>query len=310
MILAFNRPSLFRECLDAIAGKIDCKIYIHVDGPRKIKKQFDSNKIQMIKQIIDEYENKFTIKTYFQNANLGIRHSVPFAINWVLNENDSIIVVEDDLIPSVHALNFCMNSLVLYRENPYIGCVAGYSNSNLDFGKRDDSDVHLSIFPESYMWATWRHKWAYYSDTIYLKNSLKKLSKFLDIRDWKFMLIWQIRAWQARWNIVDTWAYRWVFSLWQQKMFCVIPNHRISVYKGNDEGTHTLGFKKQNLVTHQFYPIVRMDISTNDYDKSGDLLLARKIFGMSNLGILLLIGETIVLMILKVKRQIHKRLRY
>ena len=41
------------------------------------------------------------------------------------------------------------------------------------------------------------------------------------IGDWKFKLIWQLRALQAKLGLVDTWAYRWVFSLWQHKKFCI-----------------------------------------------------------------------------------------
>jgi hypothetical protein len=301
LILGFNRPDLLDQCLNSIVGTLNSKIYVHIDGPRQKKELQDMNKIERIREIISEYEKKIRIETNFQSVNLGIRRSVPFAVDWVLKENDSVIVIEDDLIPSPHALKFCMDALVLYEENPEIGAISGFAHPSPDLAYKRDSDVHLSIIPESYMWATWKHKWINYSDEIFLKESLKNMFEFSGIGDWKFKLIWQLRALQAKLGLVDTWAYRWVFSLWQYKKFCIGPNYPISVYKGEVEGTHTLGNYKKKLVADRFYPILRLNIKVSDYDKNIDLIYAKKYLGLSILGILQLLGETLILYIKKKK---------
>jgi hypothetical protein len=52
-------------------------------------------------------------------------------------------------------------------------------------------------------------------------------------------LVWAINFQDADRGLINTWAYRWVASLWMENLICISPNRNIASYHGAESGTHT-----------------------------------------------------------------------
>ena len=123
-----------------------------------------------------------------------------------------------------------------FRDDPIIGHVSGY-NAVPKFGVSEPGEIcRASIYPESYAWGTWENKWQYYSDEI-PSLTTKELERMTG-SFWS-AIEWRLNFHDSRLSYVNTWAYRWVASLWRNNLLGVTPNRNIATYVGQYNGTHT-----------------------------------------------------------------------
>ena len=96
-----------------------------------------------------------------------------------------------------------------------------------------------SIYPASYAWATWDRAWNYFdSDLTWGANV--SIDELIGITGSLVgALKWKLNFLDAKAERIDTWAYRWIASMWSKKMKTIGPNVNICSYHGWVGGTHT-----------------------------------------------------------------------
>jgi hypothetical protein len=126
-----------------------------------------------------------------------------------------------------------------YQEQTKIAHINGYNLVPKDHLTNPDNASRLSIYPESYAWATWDRAWQKYDDNL----TWAKDASISDIRKVCGSTIgalrWKQNFSDASAERIDTWAYRWLASMWEQNWAMVSPNKNIASYHGNIDGTHT-----------------------------------------------------------------------
>lgn len=236
LIIAYNRPLMFKRVLDAVLDSEISKLYIHIDGPKDLK---DKKLIQTNLNIINRIDvPNLEVKSVVLEKNLGIRHAVPRAVSWVLSENNEVIVLEDDAIPSATFFTFMKKMLNEYKDSKEIFNISAYSCIP-NFLFSTNNQIRLTNYPASYAWATWKNKWLIYNDA---------LPNFYKIKDLKVLLnkttniyeaiIWRREFLNARKNLVSSWAYRWMFSIWVNNKLSLNSNVNLISYIGQNQGSN------------------------------------------------------------------------
>lgn len=158
----FNRADKTKLVLENLAkndlaGESD--IYIFCDGPRNIK---DLQDIKEVHEVIDSFQgfkNKYITK---REVNHGSQFSIIYGINQVLENHDSIIVVEDDIITAPSFLKFTNDALNFYKDESNIWCVSGF-NYPKNIITYPDSYLEDVFFVKgknsSWGWGTWKDRW-------------------------------------------------------------------------------------------------------------------------------------------------------
>ena len=291
LVVAFNRPHLLKKLLIMLIEVDNISLHVVIDGPR-IGNLKDKKQVEECTKIVDELGKEKDIEIFIRKTNLGIRKGIPDAINWVLRNNSKIIIVEEDVIPSLDCINFLIKSLDENESNKLIGHISGYNLVPETRITKNNESSRLSIYPESYCWATWKDRWKIYSDELNITPGFKAPNSNLMDR-----IYWKLCFFQARLNLVDTWAYRWIYSLWEHGLLCISPNRNLSNYQGWTNGTHT--FKRSRFFEPEIGKVESLKNRTENLfpDMRADRYLRKEIFRITLFGVVVKFIETLILLV-------------
>ncbi len=183
----FNRPDKTKQVLDALSSNdlaSESEIFIFCDGPRNIK---DLSSLKKVHDIIDKTSGFKKVHITKREINHGSQFSIIYGINDVLENQDSVIVVEDDILTCRDFLKFTNQALEFYKDDEKVWCVSGFNYpekiiSYPDSYQEDVFFVHGKN--SSWGWGSWKDRWqkidfeiSDYDDFIKNKELVKKFNR-------------------------------------------------------------------------------------------------------------------------------------
>lgn len=238
--IIFNRPDTTERVFSEIAKAKPPKLLVVADGART-NKIGEAEKVATTRAIIQRVDWDCEVLTNFSEVNLGCKVRVSSGIDWVFEQVEEAIILEDDCLPDATFFRFCQEMLERYRGDQRIGMISG---DNFQFGqKRNNDSYYFSKYVHIWGWATWRDRW---------QNSYDgELKKWPSIRDdgWLLDILGnadEVESWTDVFermykSKVDTWDYQWVFANWVEGRINVMPNvNLISNIGFGADATHTI----------------------------------------------------------------------
>jgi hypothetical protein len=303
LILAYNRPDQIKGLIDSMRPYEPKRIFVGVDGPKDNPKDIDRVRAVIDQVRIIDWTDEVQILE--RKSNLGLRLAVPEAVTWAISEAGRVIVVEDDVRVSKDFFPYMNHCLTEYENDNLVGHVSGYNPVPQRYITSPHYRSRASLFPESYAWATWDRAWSKYQDDLSWVNELgigelKRIAGSLQAA-----LAWKLNFADADSGAIKTWAYRWVASLWKNKMLSLSPNVNLVDYQGLTDGTHTKGSRSwSELETAEV-----MSLETGSpkdslvIDNLADSWISKNIFRSTNLGVLRRTAESVALNLLRYPRK-------
>ncbi len=260
-------------------------ILLAVDGPKNTR----SNDVDLVRQtqnLVSEITWDAEIQTRFRDSNLGLRKAVVDAVTWANSEYGQVIVLEDDVRAGPQLLDFLNHNLMTHRGSSRIAHINGYNLVPEEHLTNPDLAARLSIYPESYAWATWERAWQKYDDDLtWAKNaSVEDVKKVCGSTIGA--LRWKQNFADAASERIDTWAYRWLASMWEHNWLMVSPNRNIATYKGMEGGTHTRSHQRWNEIPQEEVPARLYAESVEEVDGAAEYWLGARVFGENIKGII------------------------
>ncbi|MDV7199725.1 hypothetical protein RYZ18_00125 [Roseovarius sp. 10] len=240
-LIIFNRPDATERVFSAIASARPPKLLVIADGPRGDRVQ-EAEKCALTRAIIDRVDWDCEVLTNFSDKNLGCKVRVSSGIDWVFDQVEEAIILEDDCLPHPTFFRYCQELLVRYRHDQRIGLISG---DNFQFGRRrNDDSYYFSKYVHIWGWATWRDRW--------VANYDVAMSNWPRIRDGGWLsdifdhgreaFFWHNIFERVYRGEIDTWDYQWVFANWLQGRLTVLPTVNLVTNIGFDaNATHTTG---------------------------------------------------------------------
>jgi hypothetical protein len=235
----FNRPNVTRRVFDRIRNAKPSTLLVIADGPRGIHQE-DQEKCRQVTEIVDTgVDWPCTVLKNYSETNLGCRKRVSSGLDWVFENVESAIILEDDCLPDPTFFPFCEELLLRYQDDERIMMISG---DNFQFGKtRTKDSYYFSRYAHIWGWASWRRAWRHYD---------AHMQNWPYIRDSELLrsILPESKA-LARWKkifrltfagVFDTWDYQWVFACWINNGLSILPQHNLVSNIGfGTEGTHT-----------------------------------------------------------------------
>lgn len=239
LLLAYNRPELLGDLIDALRPLAPGLVYVAVDGP-KPGDDDDEARVQATRDAVARIDWTRDVHTRFRPVNMGLRASVADAVGWAVADHGQVIVMEDDVIPGRHVIPYLEHMLERYRDDERILHISGYNNVPDEQLTERGPGSRLSVYPESYTWATWDRAWRHYDDALSwpTRRDRPALRRITGSRS--AARRWMQNFADARAGRISTWAYRWVASMWSHDALMVTPNVNLVRYVGHADGTHTV----------------------------------------------------------------------
>lgn len=234
LLFTYNRSVHTGKVINALKQNtvLPQKLFVFQDGIKHGKDIEEWHKVNKLIKTIDWCDNEIIVSEY----NKGLATSIVSGINYVFEEYDAVIVLEDDCVPAPNFINFMQLCFVKYQENKDIYSVSGYSwPFNL---KKTSYDVYACGRISSWGWGTWKDRWDTFEKDYELIRKMKQekdTSKNLAMwgRDLEEMLVANVRG-----NI-DSWAVFWALNIISREGICINPYKSLIRNIGTDgSGVH------------------------------------------------------------------------
>ncbi len=240
--LIFNRPDTTEKVFEAIRQAKPPKLLVVADGARSDRPN-ELKKCETTRAIIERVDWDCEVLTNYSEINLGCKRRVSSGLDWVFDNVEEAIVLEDDCLPHPSFFPFCEELLDYYRSDRRIMAISG---DNFQFGRqRTPYSYYFSRYNHCWGWATWKRAWHYYDIEMKLWPQIRDGNwlKFI-LAEPNAIQYWQ-KIFQATYDEkINSWAFRWTFACWLQSGLTVLPEINLVSNIGFDqEGTHTRNAK-------------------------------------------------------------------
>lgn len=252
----FNRPRHTRASFETIRAQRPPKLFIIADGPRH-GRLLDIERCKQVREIVENIDWPCEVHRNYASENLGCKLRVSSGLDWVFEQVDAAIVLEDDCLPNNDFFNFCEDALIRYADELKVWVVTG---NNFQKGlKRGDASYYFSKYNHCWGWATWKRAWKHYRVDMPFwpewKNKAEWLSFMPDPIERKS---WAEIFDRVKRGEIDTWDYQWTACVWYHGGLTVTPNvNLVSNIGFGPDATHTLTDSEQaGLPTYPLGPLI------------------------------------------------------
>jgi hypothetical protein len=246
LVFAYNRPDKLEALLRSLAACPELEgtdISIYVDGP---KNDCDRERVARVKEIARSKAPGHA-QILARAENFGLKRSIMTGVTDTLEQHESVVVLEDDLIVSPQLLAYFNSALTAYAGNERVASLTGYMFNVPQLAKRNTS--FFLPFPNPWGWATWRSRWRSFIDgknQIAAELDSRRFRQSFDahgVRDFTSILELD----QA--DLLSSWFINWYLSVFMHSGLTLWPPQPLVCNQGDGGGTHATTF---NL--HRFLP--------------------------------------------------------
>ena len=238
LVLGYNRPEKTIQLINQLRTLEPQTILFAVDGP-KFGNSIDELKVREVKQAVAAIDWNCSVETRFRDSNLGLRRAVVDSVEWAIDRFGCVTVIEDDALPGPEFIRYSEFMLDRYKFEDGIAHVNGYNIAPPHSLSSREMQNRISIYPASYAWSTWDRAWKHFDSTLEWGSSVS-IDELTRITGSLIgALKWKLNFLDAKAERIDTWAYRWIASMWSKNFKTIGPNINISSYHGWSDGTHT-----------------------------------------------------------------------
>jgi putative methyltransferase (TIGR04325 family) len=261
-LFVYKRPTHTAKVLDALIncdGSEEVNLFVFCDGLRDESNETEAKSIFAVRELIGKEKRFKSIQIIQRSSNFGLAKSIISGVSQVLEEYNEIIVLEDDIIPSVGFLNYMNDALFLYKGNAKVGCIHAW-NYDLNVDVTGQGTFFLPG-ADCWGWGTWRGSWSQFEeDGVKLQTAIKKkgltdLFGRKGTHDFGKMLQDQIDG------LNDSWAIRWHASLVIAEKYCLHPSIAIVKNIGLDgSGVHCGDTDSIKMKTVDYIEVKEIDV--------------------------------------------------
>ena len=236
-LFAYNRPKHLEQVINALLKNKESRssdLVVYSDAPRTIE---DGTRVAEVRRLLDALDGFRSIRIIKREVNHGLAKSIIGGVSDTLKDYDGVIVLEDDVVPSPHFLDYMNEALRLYKNEETVGCIHAYSYPC-------PKPLPKTFFlkgADCWGWGTWKNSW-----NLFEKNGQVLLDKILDSNlSHQFDLEGAVPYTQMLRNQIhgknDSWAIRWHASMFLANKLCLHPGKSLVKNIGLDAtGTNCL----------------------------------------------------------------------
>jgi hypothetical protein len=225
VLIAFNRPQETKEVFRKIRAAKVPKLYIVVDAPRE-NNESDRILNEEVLAVFNDIDWDCDVKKNIASKNMGVGPRPYTGIDWVFENEEMAIILEDDCVPSLGFFDFCTELLHRYKDDPRIMHISG-SRYNTEFEMGNNDSYFFSRYQFNWGWATWRRSWKKYDfemgnyDAVLKKNYLNLRFSQYEARYWRRHFD------RVKVNKAYMWDFQWQYAIFMNAGLCIFPKENL-----------------------------------------------------------------------------------
>lgn len=258
LFMVFNRPEKTLRVWEQIRKAKPKKLYVSADGARPHLPE-DKEKCEQVMKIVSQVDWDCDVKYLFHENNLGCSFAGKTAFEWVFSQEEDMIQLEDDVLPTQSFFWFMQEMLEKYKDDKRI-CYICAENYGIKSG---DATYFFSQYGGSWGWATWKRVHDLWE---YKLNSLEDVVNSQSFKK-SFPSRFQYDFWKRKfyeWKYVggNTYDLQTIFILHKYNMVSIVPNINLTTNIGWDkEASNTIIEDIDNPIAKKFGNIPSFEIN-------------------------------------------------
>lgn len=273
-IIVFNRPDCTSEILKVLQQIKPTHLLVIADGPRP-HVPGDAARCIEVRQLIDEMVNwNCRVDKNYSDFNLGCKRRPETGIDWVFDQVEEAIILEDDCLPDQSFFPYCQSLLQKYRYDERIMMISGYCFFDTP-SHRSDS-YYFSYLASTWGWATWRRAWRLndpFLDNWSIISESKLIEKlFPEKVHSKYWYDVFARILDGR--LSDAWDYQWQLACWANSGYRIFP--KVNLIKNIGHGADATHTFSPNIYSNELktieLPLNSPQIMTRSYDSDRQIM--------------------------------------
>lgn len=272
-VIAYQRPTHLAETLRNLAHNYNIQsspLYIFIDGPKDSSRQSIAYKNYLA---VQSCAKKFSWqgKKYLlaSKHNRGLQMGVRYAIDTVLSDHKSILIVEDDIVTSPYFYRFMSQALRKYRTANAVGAICAHC---YPFPRKIFNPLQPYFLRHfaCWGWGTWRRTWEKIEwDTGMLVQKITNLKarRILDMG--MGTAVSGLLAAQNN-GYIDTWDVQVGVSLFLNKQMCLYPPQSLTTNIGwrGEGSTHVCAPYDTNPPLAYYEMPIPLDLEVEENDQA------------------------------------------
>ena len=169
-IFVYNRADNTRQTISHLLANTlapNTDVYVFSDGGKDSASLAAVNEVRTMlhgmKRLVDSTHELRSFTIIERPENYYLERNIIEGIGYVLQRHDTVIVLEDDICTSPYFLEYMDEAFRLYRDNPKVMHVSGFTNLNLlddhPHLVADGNETYFTPHMAGWGWGTWRDRW-------------------------------------------------------------------------------------------------------------------------------------------------------
>jgi hypothetical protein len=239
LLFVYNRPRYTRTAIEAFYRcrmSDQSMLYIHADGP-KPGDAVDLQRVDSVRAVLNNLEKNEKVHFILRDIHYGLSKSVIQTVTQVCSEHGSVIVLEDDFIPTPDFLEFMNQGLEKYSDNKRVMQIAGYM---FPVNHARKPDAFFLTLGTTRGWATWNRAWDRLDQNATLAyERLRSDSQLMHAFDLGGIYPYTKMLQDRIEGKIDSWGILWYWTIFSQNGLVLYPRSSMVFMGGFDgSGTH------------------------------------------------------------------------
>ena len=235
------------------------ELIIYSDGPRNLTEQENVDKIRLYLKSVSGFKS---IKVIEREHNYGLAKNIFSGISDVLTVNDTVIVLEDDMLVSRSFLKFMNYNLDRFATHKSVWQISAWVPDVTFFNHEHSNDTLYLTFSQlmpCWGWATWKDRWLSIElDIDSLVNRFSLKDKYIFNLGMKYPFYSHLIGNLIKTN--STWAVYWYASAFLSGGKSIVPTKPLVLNIGSDgSGSHNSIKIYQTSIIHDYDDVVILD---------------------------------------------------
>ena len=235
-LFVFARPDTTREVLAAVRAARPRRLLVVADAAPAERPELDA-KCAATRGVIAEIDWDCDVRTDYAERHIGLTRRVETGLDWVFEEVEEAIILEDDCCPDPTFFRFCEEALAHNRHDRMVTTVSG---NNYGFAPpRAGPSYRYSRYPLTCGWATWRRAWQAHDPAMEEWPALRDSGWLETLFDDPHSVgYWSYYFERARAG--EGWDHAWTFTSWLTGALSVAPEVNLVTNLGfRADATHS-----------------------------------------------------------------------
>jgi hypothetical protein len=243
LIATFARPEYTRLTFNAIKQAKPKKLYFYSNKARENNPD-EIERNGQVRALVQEVDWDCELKTFFREEYVDLYASLWGAYDWLFDNEEQGIILEDDCVASRAFFDYCDKLLPKFKDDHRIWLLSG--NNFFEHYNPNGYDYIFTRYPYQWGWATWRNRWQRILREDIPWEEMKKYDLFRQIYPSKRQADYHIKSEDRIYKSIQTrpaWDFTLGFTVKKEGGFGIIPSKNLVKNIGHF-GTHSEGFNK------------------------------------------------------------------